>query len=104
MQNNYKKELITKEQAEKSEYKNILTRALGVNAEVEIDTAELEALPGDCVLLCTDGLTRMVPEKKILEIVQSTPEPAEICQKLISEANAAGGIDNIAVAVANFVF
>jgi protein phosphatase len=53
------------------------------------------------LLLCTDGLTEMVPEQRIVEILQSAREPRQICERLIVEANERGGKDNVTVIVVN---
>jgi len=95
-----KKGLITSEQAEKSEYKNILTRALGVSQDVEVDKNELKHKEGDFLLLCTDGLTRMVNDTTICEEFRKTNEPQEICNNLVDLANKNGGRDNITVVIA----
>lgn len=98
-----KRELITKEQAKESDIKNILTRALGVNPEVEVDLDELALLNGDILILCTDGLTTMVEEDEILSVVTTTDDPDMACEKLISMANENGGRDNVTVIVARAV-
>ncbi|MFN3966725.1 MAG: Stp1/IreP family PP2C-type Ser/Thr phosphatase [Endomicrobiia bacterium] len=95
-----KKGLITEEQAEKSEYRNILTRAIGVSENVEVDKNEIEHKDGDYLLLCTDGLTRMVDEKTISEVLKKMDEPQKICDNLVDLANKNGGRDNITVVIA----
>ena len=98
-----KRELITKEQAKESDIKNILTRALGVNPEVEVDLDELALLNGDILILCTDGLTTMVEEDEIVSVVTTTDDPDMACERLISMANENGGRDNVTVIVARAV-
>src|SRR3989339_422032 len=93
------KGLISADQAEKSEFKNILTRALGAAETVEIDAVETPAFDGDYILLCSDGLTRMLSDQKILEIIQKAQRPDAICEELISAANEAGGRDNVTAVI-----
>lgn len=94
-----KKELITKEEAERSEIKNILTRALGITADPEIDLAEMSLAADDILLLCSDGLSNMVDDETMLTVVTATSDPALACEQLVSMANANGGKDNITVIV-----
>lgn len=79
--------------------KNIITRALGMKEAVKVDVKSEPALPGDVFLLCSDGLTGMVPPEQILEVVGLTSEPQEACELLIAEANDAGGNDNISAVI-----
>jgi serine/threonine protein phosphatase PrpC len=79
--------------------KNIITRALGMKDAVKVDIRSELALPGDVYLLCSDGLTGMVPDAQILEVVSLTDDPQEACELLIAEANDAGGTDNISALV-----
>jgi serine/threonine protein phosphatase PrpC len=95
-----KRDLISKEQARESEMKNILTRALGVGAEVDVELDELSLLPGDALVLCSDGLSNMVDETQILSTVTAIEDPALACERLINMANNNGGKDNITVVVA----
>jgi serine/threonine protein phosphatase PrpC len=95
-----RRELITREQANKSEMKNILTRAVGIAPEVEVDFNELTLADGDALILCSDGLSSMVSDDDILSAVVLTDNPAETCGKLIDMANKNGGRDNITVITA----
>ena len=79
--------------------KNIITRALGMKDVVKVDIRTELAAPGDVYLLCSDGLTSMVPDAQILEVVSLTDDPQEACELLIAEANDAGGTDNISALV-----
>jgi serine/threonine protein phosphatase PrpC len=94
-----KRDLISKEEARQSEMKNILTRAVGVGPEVEVDLEEMSLLDGDMLVLCSDGLTGMVDDEEIMSVVTGS-DPAAACEKLISMANENGGRDNITVIVA----
>ncbi len=79
--------------------RNILTKALGVDLKVEPDIASFELKPGDRLLLCTDGLTTMLRDKNIEEILNENLAPEETCHRLVELANAKGGWDNITVIV-----
>lgn len=98
-----KRELITKEEAQKSDMKNILTRAVGIAADVEVDFNELTLAQGDILILCSDGLSTMVSDDRILSVVISTENPAEACEKLVDMAKKNGGNDNITV-VAGYIW
>lgn len=93
--------LITAEDAEKSGLQNILTRALGTESEVVVDVQDHPVLPGDTLLMCTDGLTKMVTESRICEILAAEREPSSACDALIGEARKNGGVDNITVVIAS---
>ena len=94
--------LITPQQAEESEMQSVLLRALGAHPEVEIDLDETEIFPRDVLLLCSDGLTRMVTEPEIAGALQAETKPAAAAERLISLAKENGGIDNITVIVVRF--
>jgi protein phosphatase len=79
--------------------KNIITRALGMKDAVKVDVKTEQALPGDVFLLCSDGLSGLVPPEQILEVVSLTPEPQEAAELLVAEANDAGGNDNISALI-----
>lgn len=96
-----KRGLITEEQAEQASYKNVLTRALGPDENVEIDVNEIEFFDGDRLLLCSDGLTRMLNDDLILETLKKEPEPRSAGQKLVDLANSLGGRDNITLIISN---
>ncbi|HEX2090084.1 MAG TPA: Stp1/IreP family PP2C-type Ser/Thr phosphatase [Actinomycetota bacterium] len=92
------------EEAERHPQRSILTRALGVDEEVEPDTLTLDpVLPGDRLLLCTDGLTSMVDTDRIEGVLQSEHDPQRAADILVDQANAAGGDDNITVLVLDFI-
>jgi len=94
---------ITEAEAEVHPHRSILTRALGVDGRVKVDESTIEVAPGDRVLLCTDGLTGMVGEEQIRTILDSTPGDAQgAVERLITEANRAGGVDNITAVVLDF--
>jgi serine/threonine protein phosphatase PrpC len=94
--------LITPQQAEESEMQSVLLRALGAHPEVGIDTDEVEIIPRDVLLLCSDGLTRMVTEPEIAGALQAETVPSAAAERLIALANENGGIDNVTVIVVRF--
>lgn len=92
--------LLTREQSLQSSQQNILLRALGREEVVEVDLAELPLLPGDYLVLCSDGLTRMVDDAALADTIATLKEPQKICDSLVALANQNGGEDNITVVVA----
>jgi len=95
------KGLITAEDAAQSDFKNMLTRSVGVSDDVQVDLLEVDLIPNDFILLCSDGLTKMVSDKDILKFFEENKDPESIAIKLIQAANMAGGLDNITVVVAH---
>jgi serine/threonine protein phosphatase PrpC len=90
--------LLTKEQARLHPQRNVITRALGSQATVQVDTFEGELSEGDVLVLCTDGLTGHVTEDRIRDtVVQLPPQPA--VRQLIEMAKDDGGTDNISAVV-----
>jgi len=83
--------------------KNVITRALGMQDHVVVDLQTDRPRPGDVYLLCSDGLSGMIPDDDILAIVEAAVEPSEVCRKLIEKANANGGEDNITAVVLRVV-
>ncbi len=77
--------------------KNVITRALGMQEQVEVDLGIFDAKPGDLYLLCSDGLSGMLEEDELLELSQSSDDPGEACRILIDAANEHGGEDNATV-------
>jgi protein phosphatase len=82
-----------------AEHQNALVRVLGREKDVEVDLKEVPVQPGDCLLLCSDGLTRMVPEFVLAKAFHEFQDPQRICDVLIAAANSNGGADNITVVV-----
>lgn len=95
--------LITLEEANASEMQNIIIRALGPEEKVVPDLDDMMALPGDILLLCSDGLTRHVPDDSLLEIIQGTVTLQLMADRLIEAAREGGGSDNITCLVIRFV-
>jgi protein phosphatase len=92
--------IITPRQAEESEMQSVLLRALGAHPEVDVDMDEFDLFPRDVLLLCSDGLTRMVTEPEIAGTLQAETDPDKAAQKLVDLANDRGGLDNVTVIVA----
>jgi protein phosphatase len=91
---------LTRDQAAEHPQKNLITRALGADEEVDVDTTVLPVEVGDRVLLCSDGLSDMVSESRISEILLESPDdPEQAANSLLSAALDAGGNDNITVVV-----
>ena len=88
---------LTEEQAAEHPQRSIITRALGVDPQVEVDTWTYPARAGDVVLLCSDGLTSMITEEQIAAVLGEETDLDRAGERLIEEANAAGGRDNITV-------
>jgi protein phosphatase len=82
---------------------NMITNAVGGgSAGVEPDVTRIDLRAGDRLLLCTDGLTNMVEDQRIAELVNANPSPASACKALLDAALSAGGEDNVTVLVARF--
>ncbi len=91
--------ILTPQQAEESEMQSVLLRALGANADVDVEVDEIDLLPRDVLLFCSDGLTRMVSEPEIAGKLQAEMDPTSAAQKLVDLANERGGLDNVTVIV-----
>jgi protein phosphatase len=88
--------IISAEEAHESQYRHLITRALGLKESVEVDLTEEPVLPGDILLLCSDGLSDLLEDEEILAIVREHAEDLEkACQALVGRANYKGGDDNI---------
>lgn len=91
--------ILTPAEAEQSEMQSVLLRALGAVPEIEVDTEEHLLFARDILMLCCDGLTRMVTEPEIAGTLQAETDPVRAAEKLIALANERGGVDNITVIV-----
>ena len=91
---------LTEEEAKHHPDKNIITRAIGVKQKVEPDFFEYRLKGGDIILMCSDGLTNMVDDDEIFQIVNSARDIVEAVESLIQRANENGGSDNIGVVLA----
>ena len=94
---------ITPEQAKVHPQRNILTRALGIDGEVGVDSWEVAPFSGDRYLLCSDGLFNEVTDDRIAEILTATEDPQEAAEILVRMANEGGGRDNITVVIVDVV-
>lgn len=94
--------MITREEAARSDMRNILSKALGIAPEVDVDMEELTVSEGDQLVLCSDGLSELISDDEILAEVQSSNRPDLACNELVDLANQRGGEDNITVIVAHF--
>ncbi|MDO8461539.1 MAG: Stp1/IreP family PP2C-type Ser/Thr phosphatase, partial [Deltaproteobacteria bacterium] len=90
---------ISKKDARNHKFKNIITRSVGFQEDVESDLQVRDLEPGDRFLLCTDGLTNLADDEEIQKIMSRGKNPKEICEKLIEAANKKGGDDNITTVV-----
>jgi PPM family protein phosphatase len=94
---------ISPEEAEIHPQRSILTNALGVDRDIEVDEASYELGVGDRLLLCSDGLSGMVPEVDIQRILVENEDPQAACDALVEAANQAGGQDNITALILDAV-
>ncbi len=93
---------LTEEEAETFEHNNIILQALGTAETVQVDLTFAELRRGDVLMLCSDGLSGMVRNDEIREVLKANPDPLDACKTLTERANLAGGHDNITVIVAQF--
>jgi protein phosphatase len=94
---------LTPEQAESHPRRHVVTRALGVDADVEVDLYTIEVSPGDRMIICSDGLTTMVRERDFERLLRNEPDPQRAAELLVDAANRAGGEDNTSVVVIDVV-
>lgn len=88
---------IRPEDAKNHPDRNIITRAIGITKEADVDFFDTRLNENDIILLCSDGLTTMVEDEKIFEIIQSSRDVVEMTEGLVRQANTNGGKDNIGV-------
>jgi len=88
---------LTPEEADVHPQRSVITRALGTDAEVDVDAFTFEAEPGDVVLLCSDGLTTMLTDEEIVAIVGEAKSLERAAKQLVKAANRRGGEDNVTV-------
>jgi PPM family protein phosphatase len=91
--------LIDRDEARRAPEQNVLVRVLGREPHVDVDVKEIPVEPGDYLLLCSDGLTRMVTEDALARTFATVKHPQQICDRLVAAANGNGGADNITVVV-----
>jgi PPM family protein phosphatase len=90
---------LTPEQAESHPQRAIVTRALGVDDDVEVDLFMIPVQPGDRVVLCSDGLTTMLRDRDVEQIARQVDDPQRCAEDLVNAAVEAGGEDNVTVVV-----
>jgi protein phosphatase len=92
---------ITAEEARTHPARGRLSRFVGMEGEVYPDVQTVNLQGGDRLLICTDGLTGMVQDERVAQLLQANPDPQTTCQALVAEANKAGGEDNVTTVVVN---
>ena len=93
---------LTEEEAETFEHNNIILQALGTADTVQVNLTYVSLRRGDTLLLCSDGLSGMVRNEEIREILRTCSDPLDACKALTDRANQAGGHDNVTVVIAVF--
>jgi protein phosphatase len=94
---------LTPEQAEVHPQRAIITRALGVDEEIDVDVYTVKARPSDRIVLCSDGLTTMVRDRDVERLARAGHDPGRTADEMVEAANEAGGEDNITVVVIDVV-
>jgi protein phosphatase len=90
---------ITPEEARMHPHRNVIYRVIGDRPELTVDLFERTFAPGEALLLCSDGLNNMVNDKAIWKTWNASKSPQAVCDRLVAEANQAGGKDNISVVI-----
>jgi protein phosphatase len=93
---------MTREEAEKSQDRNVILQALGPSPRVDVVVTRQELRAGDVVVLCSDGLTGFVSAEELAQVAGGSNELSTVCDELVELANARGGRDNVTVVVARF--
>jgi protein phosphatase len=88
---------ISPEQFRTSPFRNYITRCVGHNNNVEIDQTPVEVKPGDCIILCTDGLPTVLHDDEIGEICRQNDSAEEVCKQLLDETLLGGAPDNVTI-------
>lgn len=94
--------ILTVDEARKHPFRNVITQALGNGGELDVAFQEMDAQELDRLLLCSDGLSGMIPDAEVLEIVQKAPSLEEATDRLVKKAKENGGEDNITVIIIGF--
>jgi protein phosphatase len=96
--------VIAEDVAAEHEFRHVVTNAVGgERAGVRVEVHSLALQPGDVVILCTDGLTEMLSDGEIADVLRTRYEPRSACEELVRRANVRGGRDNVTVVVSRFV-
>ncbi len=98
----YKTGQINEQQMKDSPFKSYITRCVGHKNKLEVDQSPRELEPGDYIILCTDGLTAVLHDEEIGEVIESTPEPATACNELVRRTLEGGAPDNVTVLVIRY--
>jgi len=94
---------LSAEQAAKSPFRHVITNVVGGTEQgVRIDVHKVRLEPGDLLLLCSDGLSEMLPAEEITAVLRAESSPDGACQRLVAAANERGGKDNVTVVIARF--
>ena len=91
--------MLTAAAALRHPWRNIVTRAVSGGDDLEAEVSQVALAPGDRVLLCSDGLSSVVPEPEIDHVLDADLPLEAVCERLVERANAAGGPDNVTVVV-----
>jgi len=94
---------LTEAQARTNPYKNLITRCLGHEKKVEIDQIPVELKPKDWVVLCSDGLSTVLLDDQICDIVSKKAEPKLVCEELVQQTIDGGAPDNVTVVVVHYL-
>lgn len=94
--------ILTPEQARNHPYSNVITRCVGSSEDVDVDLFAGEPMPGDVFLVASDGLTGMVEDYRLQQLLLARTGPGRVVDALIAEANARGGLDNVTAIVVQF--
>jgi protein phosphatase len=95
--------VIKPEDVSRNRFRHVVTNVLGgKECGVRVDVEKIDLQTGDVMLLCSDGLTDVLPNDRIAAVLKAEPDPAAACTRLIAEANDAGGPDNVTAIVAHF--
>jgi len=94
---------LSADEAKRHRLRHVITNAIGGGCpEIEVEVHKLQLEAGDLVLLCSDGLTGMLSDERISQIVNAESDPEQACRQLVASANEQGGKDNITVVLAHF--
>ncbi|MGF1511877.1 MAG: Stp1/IreP family PP2C-type Ser/Thr phosphatase [Myxococcota bacterium] len=94
---------LTEQEIENFPHKNVIVRALGMKEDVEVDLARLQPEAGDIYLLCSDGLSGMLDDEHMMEVILESDKLETACHRLVDAANEEGGNDNITAALIEMV-
>jgi serine/threonine protein phosphatase PrpC len=93
---------ISVEELASHKFRHVLTSAVGGAGEMAVETRQLRLRDGDCLLLCSDGLSDLVSDAAIAEVLAGTEDPRQACRELVDRALEAGGRDNVTVVLAQY--